>query len=58
MPMEADAPLGVVEVSEPVGFRAPVVSVEPVLPVLPEEPALPVVPDGGTVLERRRCEYL
>ena len=57
MPMEADAPLGVVDVSEPVGFRAPVVSV-PVLPVLPEVPVLPVVPDGGTVLVRKRCEYL
>ena len=57
MPMEADAPLGVVDVSEPVGFRAPVVSV-PVLPVLPEVPELPVVPDGGTVLVRKRCEYL
>ena len=57
MPMEADAPLGVVDVSELVGFRAPVVSV-PVLPVLPEVPELPVVPDGGTVLVRKRSEYL
>ena len=49
MPIEAEAPLlpGLVEVSEPVGLRAPVLSV-----AVTDAPGDPPVTEAGTVL---RC---